>query len=397
MKNVIAFACIDKVAKSVSMIPWKLHKLDGSNDTLEAHPFSPLLRRANTEEDWMSFMYSLTSYLCIAGNGYVNAVRPSIVRPDAEAKEVWAMRPDRITIDVDKRTGFKLGYIYNYGTEGERYYDIDPITGKSDILHVKLFHPMNDFYGMSPIEPSARKIDTANSMDEWNKHLLDNMGKPGMLFFFKEALGEEQYERLKKDIRENVEGAKNSGKSLILEGATDAKPYGFTPSEMDWINSNMEMSRSTCVGFGVPPQLIGIPDTSTYSNYQEARAAFYEDTVWFYMTKLKASFNFGLLSDPMAELQFHIDDVPAMQGKRDKLWERANSSTFLKENEKRTMVGYDEVDGGDVILKPANLIPLGEDFGLNGNNATSEDTAKSYLQSMGYSDEYINRFLEASW
>ncbi len=33
----------------------------------------------------------------------------------------------------------------------------------------------------------------------------------------------------------------------------------------------------------------------------------------------------------------------------------------MKINEKREAVGYEEVDGGDVILVPAMMLPLGED------------------------------------
>jgi phage portal protein BeeE len=46
------------------------------------------------------------------------------------------------------------------------------------ILHVRLFHPVNDHYGMSPIEAAAYAIDLHNAASAWNKVLLDNAARP---------------------------------------------------------------------------------------------------------------------------------------------------------------------------------------------------------------------------
>jgi HK97 family phage portal protein len=238
----------------------------------------------------------------------------------------------------------------------------------------------DDWYGMAITEPAARKIDTANAADEWNKKLLDNEARPGMLLMFKEKISDIQYRQLKKDIRENKEGAANAGKSLILEGATDAKPYGFSPSEMDWIKSNTELSRSICIAWGVPPQLIGLPDSQTYANYQEARLAFWEDTMFFYLNFFRGEFNNWIFGDDeKLFVDYILDDIPAMQVKRDQLWDRAQNSTFITENEKREMVGYETIDGGDVVLVPANMIPLGQS-GID--EEQEEDDEKNVIQKL---------------
>jgi phage portal protein BeeE len=41
------------------------------------------------------------------------------------------------------------------------------------ILHMRLFHPLDDHYGMSPIEAAATAIDIHNQASKWNKALLD--------------------------------------------------------------------------------------------------------------------------------------------------------------------------------------------------------------------------------
>lgn len=401
MKNVVAFACIDKIAKAVSMVPWAISsvKKDGEKERLHDHYFSSLLNRANSDESWMMFLYGTVSYLCMSGNAFVERVSPDTGPNRGLAKELWALRPDRMGFELDNQ-GYRSAYIYKVNSTEIRY-PVDPVTGVSDVMQIKMFHPLNDNWGMSPIEPAARKIDSSNSMDDWNKKLIDNTGRPGMLLFFKEALSDKQYERLKKSIRADMEGSSNAGKTHLLEGATDAKPYGFSPTEMDWINSNLALARGICIAWGVPPQLIGIPDVSTYSNYQEARTAFYEDTVMFYLQLLSSSFNAWLFKANDFVLEYLLDDVPAMQYKRAMRWERAQSSTFLEINEKRKLVGYDEKDYGDVLLVPAGMVPIeavvaGDSSGSDSGKDSQKLALARSMREAGFTEEEITEFLEAS-
>jgi len=58
-------------------------------------------------------------------------------------------------------------------------------------------------------------------------------------------------------------------------GIVDVKPYSWSPKDIDFIEGGRETARRICIGLGVPPMLIGIPGDNTYSNYKEARAAFW--------------------------------------------------------------------------------------------------------------------------
>ncbi len=57
-------------------------------------------------------------------------------------------------------------------------FEDEPLPGVRPILHLRLFHPANDHYGMSPIEAAAQAIDIHNTAGRWNKALLDNSARP---------------------------------------------------------------------------------------------------------------------------------------------------------------------------------------------------------------------------
>ena len=395
MKNVIAYRCIDYISKSVSSVPYGLFRTlpDGEREQDFNHSFNNVLIRANPKTSWMMLVYAHISYFCMSGNAYMERVKPDSGPNRTDVKELYTLRPDRMQIKVNESTGQISGYVYTLNGQ-DIVFDVDPITLESDIMHMKTFNPLNDFYGMATTEPAARKIDTSNSMDNWNKSLTDNYGRPGLLFMYENELGDEQYKRLKENLKKEVSGSVNAGKNLILEGIKDAKPYGWTPAELDWIKSNLELARSICIAWGVAPQLIGIPDTTTYANYQEARTAFWEETALWYIQFFTDEMDAWLFPEQELQFDYMLDDVPAFQYKRDKKWERAEKSNFITTNEKRTMVGYDPIEGGDVVLVPANMIPLGMDVETEDDIEEEDEEARQALLNQGLSDEEVQSLME---
>jgi HK97 family phage portal protein len=400
MKNVIAFCCIDITSKSVASVPWKLFQsvIDPKTqklkrETVKKHPINAILKRANPRESFTFVVLSHMCYLLISGNAFIERVGPSTGDNQGIIKELYTLRPDRMKILTNA-----LGISgYEYQTNGQTIiFPADPVTGKCDILHMKLFHPLDDFWGMSTTEPAAINIDSHNTSSMWNKNLTENEARPGALFLFENTLNDEVFNRLKKQITEKREGARFAGKSLIVDGGVkDVKPYGFSPKEMDWLKSNIELARNICNAYHVPPQMIGIPDTSTYSNYQEARQAFWEETVTFYLQYLADELNYWLFPNENLDteeneqpfIDYLLNDVPAFEKKRNDKWDRIQKSDFLKINEKREAVDYEGVDEGDVLLVSATMIPLGEEQNTEDETAKQEEETVKKLMEQGYTRE----------
>ena len=211
--------------------------------------------------------------------------------------------------------------------------------------HQTLFHPANDHYGMSPIEAAATAIDIHNAASAWNKALLDNSARPSgaLVYTAKEGqLNSEQYERLRDELRENFEGAGNAGKPLLLEGGLDWKNMGLTPRDMDFIEAKYVAAREIALALGVPPMLLGIPGHNTYANYAEANRSFWRQTVLPLAEKgakalsqwLRPSFGEALRLKP------DIENVVALRGEQEALWQRVQAADFLTTDEKRALIGY---------------------------------------------------------
>jgi HK97 family phage portal protein len=225
------------------------------------------------------------------------------------------------------------------------------------ILHLTLFNPVDDHYGMSPIEAAAVAIDTHNAAAGWNKALLDNAARPSGALVYAGADGAvltgAQHERIKQAFSEQYQGAANAGRPLVLEGGLDWKPMSLTPRDMDFLEAKHAAAREIALAFGVPPMLLAIPGDNTYANYQEAHRAFWRQSVLPLAARIACALTNWLapaFGDGLV-LAADTDRVEALSSDRAALWERVSNATFLTVNEKRLATGYGVVDGGDVFAR----------------------------------------------
>lgn len=341
IRNVIAHRAVSLISDAAADVPWRLFDVSsGSAKRISQHPVLKLLTKPNPLQGGAELFQNLYAYRLIAGNAYLQAAAPKGEAP----QELYALRPDRVSV-IAGRDALPAGYRY---TVGERYNDfpIDRMTGRSAVLHLKTFHPLNDWYGLSPIEAAAYSIDQHNQAGAWNQALLQNGARPSGALVVKgegaqSVLADEQYERLRQQVDEQFSGARNAGRPMLLEGGLDWREMSMSPREMDFIEAKNSSARDIALAFGVPPQLLGIPGDNTYANLAEARLALWEQTVLPLVDNLCDALNNWLLPQygGQLELRYDTDGISALAKRREQVWERVNNASFLTDEEKRELVG----------------------------------------------------------
>ena len=380
--NVVAYQAINKTADAVAAIPWIARRRNG--DELTEHPLLALLKRPNPMQSGSELMRALVGFYRISGNGYIERVMVA-----GRPREIYTLRPDRMTV-IPSATGMPEGYIYRVN-EAKEEWDADPRTGISDIRHIKTFNPLDDWYGMSPIMAGAYAIDQHNEAMVHIQALLQNGAAPSGVLEVEGDLNDDQYNRLKADIEEKYSGSRNAGRPLLLEGGMKWTQMGLSPSDMAIIETKYSAARDISLALGVPPLLLNIPGDSTYSNYKEARLAFYEETVIPLAHSIRDELNAWLaplFGDVMLDLD--LDQIPAIYEKRLELWSMADNSGDLTINERREIKGYEPIDNGDQILVQSSMIPLSmasEPFSLEPE--PDSETAQE-LRALAYGPQKIS-------
>ena len=349
-KNAVVYRSVRMVAEAAASVP--LFLFDGETE-VDEHPLLQLLARPNPAHCAPDLFEAWYGHLLVAGNAYLEAVTVA-----GTLRELHVLRPDRMKL-VPGPDGWPEAYDYTVGGQVVRFRQ-DVGAGVRPILHMALFHPLNDHYGLSPLEAAAAAIDIHNASGAWNKALLDNSACPSGALVYSAKDGQltpEQFERLKTELEESFQGAKNAGRPLLLEGGLDWKAMAFSPKDMDFIAAKHVAAREVALALGVPPMLLGIPGDNTYSNYAEANRSFWRQTVLPLVNRTAKALS-GWLGPAFGgssrlELRPDLDAIEALSTEREALWERVRQSDFLTINEKRAAVGYGAVDGGDQLAATA--------------------------------------------
>ena len=264
---------------------------------------------------------------------------------------------------------------YCYIVDGQtvREYPIDQNTGRGQLKQIKLWNPLDDFYGCSPMLACAYNIDQHNLAGLHNVALLKNGCTPsGMLKFepkdetgMSATLTDDQRARLLQDLEERFQGSHNSGRPMLLEGNFDYQQLGLNPKDMDFLELLNLSAREIALCFGVPAQLIGIPEANTYSNMETAKLALYEETVIPLLTRVESDLNEFLspLYNGDISIKYDLTSIPAMAEKTKQVYvnvTQAVQNGIMTRNEAREKLGLDEIQGGDELYIPSNLFPIGE-------------------------------------
>ena len=168
----------------------------------------------------------------------------------------------------------------------------------------------------------------------------------------------------------------------------------------------------------LPPQLLGIPGDSTFSNYEQAKLAFWTDTVLPLLGMVQDGFNRWLtpLYGEDIILWYDEETVPALEPLRKAKFERLKLADWMTVNEKRRASGEDDIEGGDVVFVPFNSIPLnlagdsvhiapGNDLPTDAKPADAQPTAdpataakrKQWLIANGYTPERAERLTKLAY
>lgn len=351
-KNVIAYRCIKLISQNAAAVPWVVYAGKGARRRrVDNHPLLDLLQQPNPMQGGASLFEALYSFFLISGNGYLEAVGPALGAP----MELWALRSDRVRV-VPGLGGVPENYRYTVGGQSKDF-PVSPFGGKNRLLHIKSFHPLDDWYGMSPLEAAAFSIDQHNDAAKWNAALLQTAGRPSGAIVYRpshaeapDTLTPEQRQNLKGELEAHFTGAENAGRPLILEGGLDWREMSLSPKDMDWLAGKDVSAREIALAFHVPAQLIGVAGSLTFSNFEQARLALYDDAVLPLLDQVKDGLNNWLVPQFGDDLMidYDVDKIEALAPRRQEIWARMASADFLSINEKRAALGYASIgDEGD--------------------------------------------------
>jgi phage portal protein BeeE len=372
LQNPDVYACIREYITGFTGFPWRLYQNQGEGKdpkVITTGPFFDLMQKPNARQSFAALAADWIGALLVSGNSYLEGVgqidptkpEPRIV---TRINEINSLRSDRMfVIPGDARlpiAGFeyRAGAIYvPYPAQLFRDARYGGIRPRQSVLQTKLWNPIDDWYGLSPIQVAARNIDSSNSAVAWNVTLLQNFTRPSGIFSTEQALTKEQMDDYTDLIRQKFSSISGAGRPMVMGAGMDWKPLSLNPVEMDWLGGIELNTKKICNVFGVPLELLS--EAATYANWEQARKAFYMESLLPAADLLCAELNYWLapLFGENQYVGYDRNEIEAIQADRKITWDIANSATFLTLDEKRKMCGFEPLKPGDTILVANTMVP----------------------------------------
>nr|DAL14494.1 MAG TPA_asm: portal protein [Caudoviricetes sp.] len=356
--SVWVYSTTDRKAKAAASVPWYVYRRNskGEWEPYTDHPLQILLDKPNPFTSRSLFIKRMILQLELAGNSLEH-----MVLQGGKPVELWNVGPDRIKPVKDDRDFIK-SYEYRHSEREQDKIYLKP----GEIIHSMYVDPSNPYWGVSPLQVAARTVDTDIEAVQWNKVALQNRAVTDGAFKIEKDITREQYLELRRQVREQHEGASNARAPWVLGSGAEWQPMSLSPVDMDFIEGRKMTREEICAVFSVPPPLVGILDKANYSNMQEARRVFWLDTIIPLLTDIRDTLNRALTPYFQTDgeeimIDYDVSNVEALQENFKEKIETAKSlwsmGVPLNTINQRLDLGFEDMEGGDIGYLPASLLP----------------------------------------
>jgi len=359
-KNELIFACISATANSASQVALRVYD-KRTEQELPDHPLRKLIERPNSEMGEYDFWSANSIYEDLAGIAYWEKEHSA----SGAVVGLWPLRPDWLS-PVKSSTEFISYYLYEIPGSNQKV----PIP-KEDVLTFKNFDPLNLYRGWPPVAVAARVGDVDNSATDFIKLFWESGGMPPGILTTVQHLQEAQVTLLRRRWAARYGGSKNWLSPAILDADAKYQKTGSTFQEMGFETLDERNESRICMVFNIPPIIISANvglKRSTYSNYAEARKAWWQETLTPKYQHYDDAMNTQLTPDfgDNIILKWDFSSVVAYQEEATALWTRyleGLRTGGITVNEFRTGVKLPRLSNGDVLIRTLNQfdVPVAEE------------------------------------
>jgi HK97 family phage portal protein len=408
-RNELVYACVMELATSMPEATLRVYGPDGLGESKEGHPLRRLLAEPNPILSEFELFELTVIHLYLAGTAFWEIIRDQAGRP----RQLWPLRPDLVRFWLQPNGRLRFGFWTTSGT----------VDLGEDVIAFRLPNPVDPLVGQPPLRPAIRAVALDNEATNFVAALLQNRAVPGTVITVQQKLDEATADRLVTKWKQKFGGARR-GEPAVLQQGMDAKVLGLDLDKLEFPDLRTIAESRICMAFGVPPILVSAKvglDRSTFANYGEARRSFWEETIMPLQRRIKdvivrallPAVNDAAYSTPRrVSVRWDRSEVLALKESEQAIWERANSALragAITVNDFRRIVHLPQVDGGDVFLRPAGVMPTTADGTPTGGAAaglldeeeteededTTEEDGGTDVEGAGLSDADLARMLAA--
>jgi len=355
MKYSAVFGCVRVLAETLANTPIMLYrkKSDTERETRNDLAIYDILHnRPNEEMSPFNFKEFCMTSLNLGGN----TVCQRLVNQKGDLVGLYPYNYNRINIHRDYSTK-KLIYTVNAGTDSRDFQ-------REEVLHIPGIS-LDGIVGLSPIEYAASAIRLGLNYEQFGVNFYKNGANASGAFKHPGTLGDEAFKRLKKELKTNYTGLKNTGTPMILEDGLEFQPFQIKPVDAQLLESKYFQIEDICRIYRVPQHLVQKLDRSTNNNieHQSLEFVMYTMLPWFKRWEDNINMQLLTLQERLAGYYVEFKADALLRGdiaSRATYYAQGRQWGWLSVNDIRRLENMPAIPNGDIYLQPINMGEAGK-------------------------------------
>lgn len=334
------FSAVSLISDTISTLPVDSYiRRDGARFAFRPRP--AWVQQPDVDTTKEAFYGSLIVSMLLDGNGFVRVFRDR----QGRVINMTVLNPTKVQIQKNKVGG--TVYIY----EGES----KPLT-KDEMIHIPDVVRPGETRGISRVTALKDNFGLAIALESYAARFFGQGASTNGIIEFPGNLTPEQAKNLVDGFDARHKGFRKAHKTGVLSGGAKFVQTSVENDKAQFIDSRRMAVEDVARAFNIPPHLLGLPGTNTYSSVEQNNIAFVTHTLRPIVQKLESAFTPLMANEPggsTAFIKFTLDGL--LRGdanSRFTAYSTGLQAGYLTINDIRRLEDLPPVDGGEIIRVP---------------------------------------------
>jgi HK97 family phage portal protein len=334
------FSAVSLISDTISTLPVDSYiRRDGARFAFRPRP--AWVQQPDIDTTKEAFYGSLIVSMLLDGNGFVRVFRDGSGR----VINMTVLNPSKVEIRKNK-----VGeVVYVYEGEGK------PLN-KNEMIHIPDVVRPGEIRGISRVIALKDNFGLALALESYAARFFGQGATTQGLIEFPGNLTPEQAKQLVDGFDARHRGFRKAHKTGVLSGGAKYVNTSVENDKAQFIDSRRMAVEDVARAFNIPPHLLGLPGTNTYSSVEQNNIAFVTHTLRPIVQKLESAFTPLMANEPggsTAFIKFTLDGL--LRGDaatRFSAYSTGLQAGYLTINDIRRLEDLPPVEGGEIIRVP---------------------------------------------
>lgn len=252
------------------------------------------------------------------------------------------------------------------------------------VVHFRGYSPEGDGAGVSPIESLRRVLAEEYEAGRMRENTLRNGAR--VSGYLERPAGapawsETAANRFRTSWQAQYAGAgPMAGGTPVLEDGMKFVAASQTAEQLQYVEARKLTREEVAAAYFIPPTMVGVMDSATFSNIKEQHKHLYQDTLGPWLQMIVEELHLQLLGDfpDSAGTYLEFNLAEKLRGSFEEQAAQLQASVggpFMTRNEARALSNLPAIEGGDELIVPLNV--------TEGGQASPQDSAPDRLLAGG--------------